>query len=191
MSRGDPLKDVSPLSFSCFFYTEVFSCSLPLRLALQIAFYLTSACLCLEKWWWNGCSESMKSSWNPLNLNNIISSRKPPWEFLMAHSGAGLDKQWDLSIRWIQGFLLCHQHVLQIIGYAREEMKKNNISEQTMIGLMWASVMSSVEWNKKEELVAEQAIKLLKVTPSICNCTIPFSHSYDSKENDLKLKCVT
>ncbi|XP_013871949.1 basic leucine zipper and W2 domain-containing protein 1-A [Austrofundulus limnaeus] len=49
-----------------------------------------------------------------------------------------------------------------IIAYAREEMKKNNISEQTMIGLMWASVMSSVEWNKKEELVAEQAIKHLK-----------------------------
>ncbi|XP_017276225.1 basic leucine zipper and W2 domain-containing protein 1-A [Kryptolebias marmoratus] len=49
-----------------------------------------------------------------------------------------------------------------IIAYAREDMKKNNISEQTMIGLMWASVMSLVEWNKKEELVAEQAIKHLK-----------------------------
>ena len=34
-----------------------------------------------------------------------------------------------------------------------------------MIGLIWFSVMSSVEWNKKEELVTEQAIKLLKVTP--------------------------
>uniref|UniRef100_A0A8C3A625 Basic leucine zipper and W2 domains 1 n=1 Tax=Cyclopterus lumpus TaxID=8103 RepID=A0A8C3A625_CYCLU len=49
-----------------------------------------------------------------------------------------------------------------IIPYVREEIKKNNISEQTMIGLIWASVMSSVEWNKKEELVTEQAIKLLK-----------------------------
>lgn len=55
--------------------------------------------------------------------------------------------------------------VLQIIAYIREEIKKNNISEQTMIGLIWFSVMSSVEWNKKEELVTEQAIKLLKVTP--------------------------
>lgn len=55
--------------------------------------------------------------------------------------------------------------VLQIIAYVREEIKKNNISEQTMIGLIWSSVMSSVEWNKKEELVTEQAIKLLKVTP--------------------------
>ncbi|KAK5861372.1 hypothetical protein PBY51_022775 [Eleginops maclovinus] len=49
-----------------------------------------------------------------------------------------------------------------IILYVREEIKKNNISEQTMIGLIWASVMCSVEWNKKEELVTEQAIKLLK-----------------------------
>lgn len=54
--------------------------------------------------------------------------------------------------------------VLQIILYVREEIQKNNISEQMMIGLIWASVMSSVEWNKKEELVTEQAIKLLKVT---------------------------
>ncbi|XP_015251816.1 PREDICTED: basic leucine zipper and W2 domain-containing protein 1-like isoform X2 [Cyprinodon variegatus] len=51
---------------------------------------------------------------------------------------------------------------LVIIAYTREEMKKSNISEQTMVGLIWSSVMSSVEWNKKEELVAEQAIKHLK-----------------------------
>ena len=43
-------------------------------------------------------------------------------------------------------------------------MKKNNISEQTMIGIVWTSVMSYVEWNKKEELVTEQAIKHLKVS---------------------------
>ncbi|XP_042605804.1 basic leucine zipper and W2 domain-containing protein 1-A [Cyprinus carpio] len=49
-----------------------------------------------------------------------------------------------------------------IIAYVREEMKKTSISEQTMIGIVWTSVMSSVEWNKKEELVTEQAIKLLK-----------------------------
>lgn len=42
-------------------------------------------------------------------------------------------------------------------------MKKTSISEQTMIGIVWTSVMSSVEWNKKEELVTEQAIKHLKV----------------------------
>uniref|UniRef100_A0A674NVU5 Basic leucine zipper and W2 domains 1a n=2 Tax=Takifugu rubripes TaxID=31033 RepID=A0A674NVU5_TAKRU len=43
-----------------------------------------------------------------------------------------------------------------------EEMKKANLSEQTMISIIWTSVMSCVEWNKKEELVTEQAIKHLK-----------------------------
>lgn len=42
-------------------------------------------------------------------------------------------------------------------------MKKNNIPEPVVIGIVWSSVMSTVEWNKKEELVAEQAIKHLKV----------------------------
>lgn len=42
-------------------------------------------------------------------------------------------------------------------------MKKANLSEQAMIGIIWTSVMSCVEWNKKEELVTEQAIKHLKV----------------------------
>ncbi|MGH0162701.1 UNVERIFIED_CONTAM: hypothetical protein FKN15_048218 [Acipenser sinensis] len=49
-----------------------------------------------------------------------------------------------------------------IILYVKEEMKKTNISEQTMIGIVWTSVMSAVEWNKKEELVTEQAMKHLK-----------------------------
>lgn len=65
--------------------------------------------------------------------------------------------------------------VLQIITYAREEIGKNSISEQAMIGLIWSSVMSSVEWNKKEELVTEQAIKLLKVTPLLCGSAVPGS----------------
>ncbi|KAM7407718.1 hypothetical protein PAMA_003456 [Pampus argenteus] len=49
-----------------------------------------------------------------------------------------------------------------IIANIQEEIKKNNISEQMMIGLIWSSVMSSVERNKKEVLVSEQAIKHLK-----------------------------
>lgn len=57
----------------------------------------------------------------------------------------------------------------QIIAFTREEMKKASLSEQAMIGIIWTSVMSSVEWNKKEELVTEQAIKLLKVCYSHIN----------------------
>uniref|UniRef100_A0A673GSA1 Basic leucine zipper and W2 domains 1b n=1 Tax=Sinocyclocheilus rhinocerous TaxID=307959 RepID=A0A673GSA1_9TELE len=61
-----------------------------------------------------------------------------------------------------------------------EEMKKNGISEQMMIGIMWTSVMSSVEWNKKEELVTEQAIKHLKVinTNEYCYDNIQFMKAF-------------
>uniref|UniRef100_A0A665VS97 Basic leucine zipper and W2 domain-containing protein 1-A n=1 Tax=Echeneis naucrates TaxID=173247 RepID=A0A665VS97_ECHNA len=50
----------------------------------------------------------------------------------------------------------------EIIAFTKEEMKKASLSEQAMISIIWTSVMSSVEWNKKEELVTEQAIKHLK-----------------------------
>uniref|UniRef100_A0A8C2KWD8 Basic leucine zipper and W2 domain-containing protein 1-B n=1 Tax=Cyprinus carpio TaxID=7962 RepID=A0A8C2KWD8_CYPCA len=50
----------------------------------------------------------------------------------------------------------------EIIVYGKEEMKKSGISEQMVICIMWTSIMGSVEWNKKEELVTEQAIKHLK-----------------------------
>uniref|UniRef100_A0A671YUH8 Basic leucine zipper and W2 domains 1a n=1 Tax=Sparus aurata TaxID=8175 RepID=A0A671YUH8_SPAAU len=43
-----------------------------------------------------------------------------------------------------------------------KEMKKANLSEQAMISIIWSSLMGCVEWNKKEELVTEQAIKHLK-----------------------------
>ncbi|XP_052004990.1 eIF5-mimic protein 2-B-like [Xyrauchen texanus] len=50
----------------------------------------------------------------------------------------------------------------EIIAYCKEEMLRSSITEQKMICIMWSSIMSTVEWNKKEELVTEQAIKHLK-----------------------------
>ncbi|CAG0879901.1 unnamed protein product [Cyprideis torosa] len=40
---------------------------------------------------------------------------------------------------------------------------RNELEEREIVGIVWNGVMSSVEWNKKEELVAEQALKHLKV----------------------------
>ncbi|XP_034042656.1 basic leucine zipper and W2 domain-containing protein 1-A-like [Thalassophryne amazonica] len=71
--------------------------------------------------------------------------------------GARKELQKDLQEQMSRG-----DSLKDIIVYVREEIKKSNISEQTMIGLIWSSVMSLVEWNKKEELVTEQAIKHLK-----------------------------
>ncbi|GAB0086703.1 Protein krasavietz [Sergentomyia squamirostris] len=50
----------------------------------------------------------------------------------------------------------------EIIEDVKEAAVKSNISEHEVIGLIWTTVMSMAEWNKKEELVADQALKHLK-----------------------------
>ncbi|XP_073533360.1 eIF5-mimic protein 1 [Phyllobates terribilis] len=52
--------------------------------------------------------------------------------------------------------------IKEIVMYLKEEMKRSGIPEPAVIGLLWTCVMNAVEWNKKEELVAEQALKHLK-----------------------------
>ncbi|XP_012691908.1 basic leucine zipper and W2 domain-containing protein 1-A-like [Clupea harengus] len=59
--------------------------------------------------------------------------------------------------------------VREIMAYVREEMKKGSITEQAMISIIWSCVMGCVEWNKKEELVTEQAIKHLKLYSPLLN----------------------
>ncbi|TEA34172.1 hypothetical protein DBR06_SOUSAS2710035 [Sousa chinensis] len=50
----------------------------------------------------------------------------------------------------------------KVVLYVKEEMKRNDLPETAVIGLLWTCIMNAVEWNKKEELVAEQALKHLK-----------------------------
>nr|XP_023665466.1 basic leucine zipper and W2 domain-containing protein 2 isoform X1 [Paramormyrops kingsleyae] len=52
--------------------------------------------------------------------------------------------------------------IREIVLYLKEEMKRNELQEQAVIGLLWTCLMNAVEWNKKEELVTEQALKHLK-----------------------------
>lgn len=50
----------------------------------------------------------------------------------------------------------------EIIANIRELSLKTNIADHEVIGLIWTTVMSWAEWNKKEELVTDQALKHLK-----------------------------
>ncbi|KAM9494001.1 eIF5-mimic protein 1 isoform 1-T3 [Clarias gariepinus] len=52
--------------------------------------------------------------------------------------------------------------IKEIVVYVKEEMKRNDLQEQAVVGLLWSCLMNAVEWNKKEELVTEQALKHLK-----------------------------
>ena len=50
-----------------------------------------------------------------------------------------------------------------IIADVKETSAKNEIPEHETIGIIWTTVMSLGEWNKKEELVAEQALRHLRI----------------------------
>ncbi|KAL1122921.1 hypothetical protein AAG570_003246, partial [Ranatra chinensis] len=52
--------------------------------------------------------------------------------------------------------------IKDIVSDVRETATKHCISEQEVITLIWTTVMSLAEWNKKEELVADQALKHLQ-----------------------------
>uniref|UniRef100_UPI00358F5F04 eIF5-mimic protein 1-like n=1 Tax=Myxine glutinosa TaxID=7769 RepID=UPI00358F5F04 len=79
--------------------------------------------------------------------------------FLRAQQSLGtrMEMQKELQEKLQEGM-----PVKEVMLFLREEMKKNEISEARAAVLIWTSVMSCVEWNKKEELVTEQAIKHLK-----------------------------
>ncbi|KAL7302322.1 protein krasavietz [Trichogramma pretiosum] len=52
--------------------------------------------------------------------------------------------------------------IKDIVSDLKEMAQRCHIPEHEVIGLIWNVVMSQAEWNKKEELVAEQALKHLK-----------------------------
>lgn len=53
--------------------------------------------------------------------------------------------------------------VKEIEAFVKDAVAKNSMSEHEVAVLLWNTLMNGVEWNKKEELVAEQALKHLKV----------------------------
>ncbi|CAH0765029.1 unnamed protein product [Bemisia tabaci] len=52
--------------------------------------------------------------------------------------------------------------IKDIISDVKDTAAKNMIPENEVITLIWSTVMAQAEWNKKEELVADQALKHLK-----------------------------
>nr|XP_014436698.1 basic leucine zipper and W2 domain-containing protein 2 [Pelodiscus sinensis] len=81
-------------------------------------------------------------------------------DFLRVQQSLGTRKelQKELQKKLLWEVSLFHQVVI----YVKEEMKRNDLPEPAVIGLLWTCIMNAVEWNKKEELVAEQALKHLK-----------------------------
>jgi hypothetical protein len=70
-----------------------------------------------------------------------------------------------------------NKNAKEITAEVKEYSQKNNLSESDIVTILWASLMSAVEWNKKEELVGEQALKHLKNYASLLGafCSTPKS----------------
>ncbi|XP_059091245.1 protein krasavietz-like isoform X2 [Tigriopus californicus] len=52
--------------------------------------------------------------------------------------------------------------VKEIIAEVKEGMSKNTVQEYDAVVMIWSCVMSAVEWNKKEDLLQDQAMRHLK-----------------------------
>lgn len=62
--------------------------------------------------------------------------------------------------------------IKEIISVVKEHMTRLNMAEHEVIVMAWNCLMDAVEWNKKEELVAEQALKHLRAyTPLLASLT--------------------
>lgn len=69
--------------------------------------------------------------------------------------------------------------VKDIVNAILEDVRKNNLAEHEVVVMVWNVLMSVVEWNKKEELVADQALKHLRTyAPSLLK---PFTSSHKSE----------
>ena len=52
--------------------------------------------------------------------------------------------------------------VKEIVSRVEDFVSRNKMSESEVVVLLWNTLMNSIEWNKKEELVAEQAFETLE-----------------------------
>lgn len=57
--------------------------------------------------------------------------------------------------------------VKEMISVARDHMVKSSMPEHEMVVMVWNTLMNSVEWTKKEDLIADQALKHLKQYASL------------------------
>lgn len=55
------------------------------------------------------------------------------------------------------------ESVEEMIKFVQEQIQSNSLSDSDTTTMVWNTIMGAVEWNKKEELVADQAMKHIKV----------------------------
>lgn len=67
----------------------------------------------------------------------------------------------------LENMIRNEESVKEMILFIKDHIAKNGMQEHEVVVLVWNTLLNSVEWNKKEELVAEQALKHLKQYTSL------------------------
>merc|ERR1712200_124789 len=96
--------------------------------------------------------ENVKNSLESAGLQEIVT-------YLMSQENAGAKKEIQKSLR---RSISEEKPIKEIIGDLRETGQKYNMVEAESVTMIWTAVMAACEWNKKEDLVLEQALKHLK-----------------------------
>lgn len=80
-------------------------------------------------------------------------------EFQRAQENAGVKRELQ---KQLAAMIKEGDSVKDVTSNVKDYMIKYTISEHEIVVLVWNTLMAAVEWNKKDELVAEQAFKHLK-----------------------------
>ncbi|KAG8186440.1 hypothetical protein JTE90_012361 [Oedothorax gibbosus] len=101
--------------------------------------------------------ENLTTTFKANGLNQLL-------DYLKAQENQSVKKELQLQV----GELLKDgAQVKEIIPIVKEQMRKYSLPEQEVSVLLWTSLMTMMEWNKKEELVSEQAVKHLRQYTSL------------------------
>jgi len=96
--------------------------------------------------------ENFIKTFKERNLGEVVNFRK---NYAAAESRTGV-------IIMIKELIEEEKTPKEIIIEVKDSCAKNNISEQDALIMIWNCVMSAIEWNKKEDLLQDQALRHLK-----------------------------
>jgi len=96
--------------------------------------------------------ETLCTAFNEAGLEQLVTYHK-------AQMGSTVKK--ELQTR-LSDLIHDNATVKELIALVKESITKYALTEPEVSVLLWNTLMSDIEWNKKEELVAEQALKHLR-----------------------------
>jgi len=97
-------------------------------------------------------AENMKNCFITADQPEIVT-------YLASMENAGAKKDMQRTLRM---HINEERPMKEIILDLKENVKKNGLLEQEAVSMIWSAIMSAVEWNKKEDLLQEQALKHVK-----------------------------